>query len=191
MTLVLSLVQLDVLAWCRVCRWSCAGGVSPVWRIGRGARRSGECRDGDRRRAGSRSGPVRSRSGGLLVGSARSRVLSARRAVLSVRSSWVSCSRSRILPMPVRLTPSATSSAIRRSRRRSSWLYRRVPPVVRAGLEQPVPLVQPQRADRHTGQFRGHRDGVHPGGGSRFAHLDHPQICAQCRSSAASLPSTL
>ena len=82
--------------------------------------------------------------------------------------------------MPVRLTPSATSSVIRRSRRRSSWLYRRVPPLVRAGSEQPVPLVQPQRADGHTGQFRRHRDGVHPGSRTRFAHLDHPR--QPCRS---------
>jgi hypothetical protein len=46
-------------------------------------------------------------------------------------------SRSRIFPIPARLTPSAMSSAIRRVRRRSLRLNRRGPPSVRAGWSSP------------------------------------------------------
>ena len=174
---------LSLSSWVWACSWWswCAGRGDrrvgqPGLEVGRGARRRGS--------AGTVSGAGRFlvcadafRVGRVLLGSALSRVLSARSAVLSLRSSWVSCSRSRILPIPVRLTPSATSSAIRRSRRRSSWLNRRVPPVVRAGRQQPVPLVQPERADRQPGQLGGHRDAVHAGGGIRLTHPDHTLPC--------------
>ena len=113
-----------------------AGGVSRVGRIGRGAGRSGCAVTVIA--AGPVPAPDPAQPGPVdSPGSSRSRELSARSAVLSVRSSCVSCSRSRILPMPARLTPSATSSEIRRSRRRSSWLYRRVPPLVRPGRSSP------------------------------------------------------
>src|SRR6478609_8291500 len=44
-------------------------------------------------------------------------------------------------------------------------------------VQQPVPFVEPQRADRQPGQLRGDRDAVHPGGRRRNAHpADLPLI---------------